>query len=141
MSRRKPGILLALATLYVLTGIGGWQTYVRYMQAQSDQSYAHYLQWVQRSNEKRAEAGMVPEMPQPRSDGPHPFVQWCVPVLPGVLMAKSGFTGTGRKDDGVRTFYENGGIRIVLYWGAGSSEVLSLSQYFADGVLSEAAHE
>lgn len=135
--RRYPKLSLCVVALYVLTGIGGWQTYVRYMQAQSEEGYAHYLQWVQRCNEKRAETDIAPEEPQPRRDGPHPFVRWCVPILPGVLMAKSGFTGTGRESDGERTFYENGGMRIVLYWGVGASEVLYLSQYFADGVLSE----
>ena len=139
--RRHPKMLLCIAVLYVFTWIGGWQTYVRDMQTMADRDYVHYVQWEQRNNERRAQAGMASLTPNPRTDGPHPFVQWCVPILPGVLVAKSGFTGTGREDDGVRTFYENGGIRIVLYWVVRTSEVLPLSQYFADGVLSEAAQE
>jgi hypothetical protein len=53
-----------------------------------------------------------------RVKGYSAHVDWCFPVLPGLLVADSGYTiGPKHADDG---------IKIVLFYGIGSVEIVRL---------------
>jgi hypothetical protein len=89
MSRRKWRIAVVLLLLYVVTWVGGWITHAQEVHAQAKREHGYCA-----------------------------HVDWCFPVLPGFLVADSGYTiGLKHADDG---------IKIVLFYGIGSVEIVRL---------------
>jgi hypothetical protein len=54
-----------------------------------------------------------------RAGGPWAEVHWCVPILPGLLIADS--------DYAIGRLYGRGGIKLVLFYGNGSKELCFIS--------------
>ena len=50
--------------------------------------------------------------------GPTSHVYWCFPLLPGVLLVDSDYC--------VGPMYAGGGVKVVLYYGIGSTEALHI---------------
>lgn len=122
MNTKKKSLVL-LVVLYALTWSGGWFTFVRDTKELSDQDYSAYVKWQQNTNEYRHARGLGPDEINYREKGPHPWVKWCAPVFPGVLIAQWGiYDGT----------WESGATSVVVYWGFGTKKVLNFSAWHSD---------
>lgn len=94
MPRRKWLIAVVLIFLYVITWVGGWITHARGVDTQAKGNRGY-------------NAG----------------VEWCFPVLPGLLVTESGYTIGPKHCDC--------GIKVVLFYGIGSIEIVRLVDYKA----------
>lgn len=96
---RKPLLLLGVLTfLYGATWVGGWLSHSAAIQAQA-------RHWS-------ANANVHP-------GGPRFGVNWCVPVVPGVVLVDS-YCDVGPMNG-------CGGEKVVVWYGFGSWEVMTLS--------------
>src|ERR1700693_3043923 len=89
MLRRKSFWLCLLVLLYAFTWIGGWITYAHQLQERAE---GGYLMAQKENEEAEFEAHYSeykPHLIKLREGGPTSRVWWCVPVLPGVLLADS----------------------------------------------------
>jgi hypothetical protein len=89
------GIAIAL---YLATWIGGWLTYPRDLQAEA------VAEWGTMSEKYRFK------------DGPKTSMSFCLPVLPGLLIAWSDVLIGGK--------HGSGGPTLFVYYGWGSATVL-----------------
>jgi hypothetical protein len=70
---------------------------------------------MQEREEEARLTGMRPfSVPLVHEKGPIFGVDWCVPLLPGVLLADSYYS--------VGPLYARGGVKIVVWYGVGSLE-------------------
>lgn len=108
-SRKK--ILLAVVILYVATWIGG---YFSYSAALNRETLARY-KGAKRADQKYGSLapGDPVRWPVARAGdhGPVCGINWCVPILPGVLIASSYYY--------VGPLYGEDGVRIVCFYGVG----------------------
>jgi hypothetical protein len=108
-----------LVVLYVGTWIGGWGSHARQLRDHAEGRY--------RAAEKlNRELAADPARPAPidlHEGGPTAEVAWCLPVLPGVLLAYSGYSAG--------PLFGRGGVKVVLYYGFGSAEVCTLCGWVA----------
>jgi hypothetical protein len=118
-TRKKTVALLAVyLVLYFATWVGGWSSHARDLKHRAESGYRLMLQ-----NRRDEEEVAVPTVRNnPHFNGHYMYpqygVQWCVPVVPGVLLANSyDFT----PDCG-----GSGGVKVVLYYGFGSQELWRL---------------
>jgi len=118
MPKRNRLTLFVLVALYLLTWVGGWSSHAEQLRAEAGATYRHA------EHLKQGEAGNVREdggeyrTIRLHADGPHAGVSWCIPVLPGILLADSYYS--------LGPLGGRGGLKIVLYYGAGSEELCML---------------
>jgi len=116
MLRRKRLLAYILVALYLVTWVGGWISYTRHVR---DETEARWQKGVQRSNDLEADfAKMGDELPifhRVFTEGPHRYVHWCLPVLPGILLTDSGYS--------IGPHMGRGGNYLVLYYGFGCVEL------------------
>jgi hypothetical protein len=112
------GFLSAYLVLYVATGIGGYRSHARQLK---DHAESQYRQLEQQFRKAKEAAHWVDGMPLDdpyrwflHKQGPQYGVNWCAPVAPGLLVADS-YSSVG-------PLVANGGYKLVLYYGFGSSE-------------------
>jgi hypothetical protein len=107
-----------LVPLYLVTEVGGWISHARQLREQTEASY----RTAERENREEETAarklGVKPFLIKLHPDGPKSGVYWCLPVLPGVLLANSYWS--------VGPLYASGGTKVVLYYGFGSTELCTL---------------
>ena len=110
--RHSRKVWLVVAALYAFTWVGGWISHQRGLSAHA----RHLYEQAQKSEIE--EASLYKQQGnsyQPRritrDGGPIATVNWCFPVLPGVLIADSYYV--------VGPLYGRGGISIILYYGFG----------------------
>ena len=101
MSRGK-SIAAAVIASYAFTWIGGYLSHRHELAIQAAKDYAY----VQKVNRERGAGITLNE------DGPSTGIIWCVPVLPGILIAES-YSFLGPLTGGVST-------KTVVYYGFGS---------------------
>lgn len=89
-TRRAMVVAIVVVLLYAVTWIGGWITHARDLDACA-------------ARDKGFNAGIA----------------WCFPILPGILVADSGYT-IGPK-------HANDGVKVVLFYGFGSVELVRLA--------------
>lgn len=121
MGHRK--LTLFIAGLYAFTWIGGWLAHADAVRAQAAADYSMAQQMDREDAAKRAREGRGPGEREAFTDGPGSFVNWCVPVLPGILLADSGYYAGPT--------WGTGGVKIVLYWGLGTKEVWYLTRWIS----------
>lgn len=123
MFTRKRLIACVIVLLYLVTWVGGWVSHARQLQQRAEESYRR----AERTNEEEEAAarreGVKPYLIELRKGGPTSHVWWCVPVLPGVLLADSDSC------EGPRI--AGGGAKIVFYYGFGSTELCTLVGWMA----------
>jgi hypothetical protein len=115
VTRRHLIILIILAVLYAVTWVGGWITYERELKANTQ---AAYDRAVQTEIERAKVQGGEPNLRNLHKGGPVAEVDWCFPLLPGVLVVHSEHS-TGPQSG-------TGGVKLVLYWGIGTAELVTL---------------
>jgi hypothetical protein len=107
MPKRRPLVACAIALLYLWRWVGGWRSHSRQLRDDAEATY--------RAAERVRQEGLQVELHQ---GGPIAEVAWCVPVLPGVLLAWSGASAG--------PLLGRGGLKVVLYYGFGSAELCTL---------------
>ena len=109
-ARRK--IVICLIPLYAITWIGGYFSHSATLRRQTEILYEHAKQF----DTEQAALAAKEDQPAPRpvvgKNYPTSKVEWCFPVLPGVLIANSYYV--------VGPVYGRGGVKIVFYYGFGS---------------------
>lgn len=70
------------------------------------------------------------KLPVPSENVPHIFkggpatgVDWCFPLLPGILITNSWYQ--------CGPLFGKGGVKLVLYYGVGSLEILALNGWIS----------
>jgi hypothetical protein len=123
MKRRKTILWLVVVLLYGITWIGGCVTHARDLQAST---WAKYRAAQEINAEWRAldpagsnDASYL----KLREDGPITGVNWCVPLLPGILLADSYYV--------VGPLYGRGMAKVVFYYGVGSMVICDLWGWIA----------
>jgi hypothetical protein len=121
MRKRKWRIAVVLLFLYLLTWVGGWLTHARELEARAHR-YWNEAAARDREMEQFAAAEGLPRptgrIPHLREGGPVTHVDWCFPLLPGILVADSWYV--------VGPLYGKGGVKLVVYYGVGSVELVTL---------------
>jgi hypothetical protein len=115
VSVRKITIKAFIAILYLVTWVGGW---IRHSHDLEANAWDWYRMEEQRNAKNIAAcimAGLEPFTTPLNKDGPATQVYWCLPILPGVLLADS--------DSVIGPMSGYGGLRIVLYYGFGSTDL------------------
>ena len=109
----KPRLLIAVTIAYLLTWIGGGYAHRREMSNLASRLYAR----AESSNRNLLELdrlnGDTKTLPIAlHSGGPKVVVNWCIPLLPGILITDSEYA--------VGPLYAKGSKKLVLYFGVGS---------------------
>jgi hypothetical protein len=123
MKLRRRVFWATVLVLYAVTWVGGWITHARDIQASAE---ARYARAQERFSEMMAEEPPGSETPiflRLREGGPATGVDWCVPLLPGVLLADS-YQVLGPLN-------ARGGIQIVLYYGVDSMVLCHITLWLA----------
>jgi hypothetical protein len=102
-----------LLVLYLVTWVGGWAAHAWDLEAEAQRIWAEL-------NRQR----FLADFTVLREGGPRTHVDWCFPVLPGLLVAKSWYS--------VSPGSERGGVKLVLFFGIGSAELMEIYRWCAD---------
>lgn len=108
----------AVLASYALTWVLGWGCHARRLARRADEMYRGGQAKHARMVAMAAELGTTTEGLESalRPEGPVTRVNWCVPLLPGVLLADSQYLIGPR--------WARGGIKIVVWFLFGSREVM-----------------
>lgn len=112
LMRARHKILLCLIPLYAFTWIGGYYSHSASLKREALQRYDAAKKSDAEHTALAIELVAAPPRPQARETGPVSGVAWCVPVLPGILVADSYYV--------IGPLYGRGGIKIVIFYGCGS---------------------
>jgi hypothetical protein len=117
MRKRQRFLRLLILGLYLVTWVGGWTTYAHDLEAKAWADYRamQKLNVVYAANFPDDEQQVWCRL---HDDGPRVGVDWCVPLLPGVLLANS-YSSIGPMGG-------RGGGKIVLYYGTGTVVLCNL---------------
>ena len=118
MLKRRWLAATVLLALYLLTWIGGWHSHAQEIEARA---YRRWTDASARAQEMARLAAADGEQRRPiglRQGGPQTGVDWCAPILPGVLICDSYYV--------IGPLWGRGGVKLVLYYGFGSVELLTL---------------
>lgn len=110
-------LLFIIVAAYDVTWIGGWHFHWKEISTEAqlryDRTRALNAKWKEISDDQV----------ELRHGGPQYGVDWCVPILPGVLLADSFYV--------VGPLYGKGGLKLVLYYGFGTLTLLELYGWIA----------
>jgi hypothetical protein len=118
MKRHRRTLWVVLLLLYAATWVGGWITHARDLEASA---WAKYRRAQERNAEWLADEPAGSEVPislRLFEGGPATGVNWCIPILPGVLIADS-YEVLGPLNG-------RGMVKIVVYYGPHSVVVCEL---------------
>jgi hypothetical protein len=114
---------LTVVLLYAATWLGGRSSHARDLETAA---WAKHRRAQERNAEELAQEPPGSEVPvylRLREGGPVTSLNWCIPLLPGVLLVDS--------DEVIGPLYGRGGVKIVLYYGTGSWVVCHLYGWIA----------
>jgi hypothetical protein len=113
----KNAVIVTLVFLYAVTWAGGWISHSREIRSRARRMYADAQKYDREIADTHQKAGLSLHDAPSRlnKDGPSADVNWCIPLLPGVLLADSWYVIGPR--------WGEGGGKIVLYYGFGSREL------------------
>lgn len=106
-------LLLAILflALYLGTWMGGEESHRQEIRSRAQQLWD--------KGDKQAKAiGLVNGWGSVLPGGPDAEVNWCYPILPGILIADSCYV--------VAPLHGEGGVKLILYYGSGSAELFTL---------------
>ncbi|MBN2446588.1 MAG: hypothetical protein JXO22_07680 [Phycisphaerae bacterium] len=115
---RRPTVLIVLAALYGATCVGGWVSHAKELDDRAERLWRALHQADTELAATAAKLGGPVPRANARRNGPCAGVDWCFPLLPGVLIADSYYV-TGRLSG-------EGGVKIIVYWRLGSRELTTL---------------
>lgn len=116
--KHRAKIISIIIVAYLVTWIGGWYAHQREMSALAQRLYkgaeANNAQQIEWEREGRGKAMPIKLLP----GGPKAGVNWCFPLLPGVLVVNSSYV--------VGPIFGKGTTKIVLFYGLGSITLVEL---------------
>ena len=112
--RTRKAVIAAVAAIYVTTWVGGWITLSREVKASAQQEYEE-AQLIFRRMAESQEAQSIRTV---RPGGPSAGVDWCIPLLPGVLLASSSCF--------IAPLWAHGSTCVILWYGTGTIELIGL---------------
>jgi hypothetical protein len=121
MTKRKRIFWIVLGSLYLFTWIGGWISHNRVLHSEAQRDWDQMAKNVEHGKMKWFTEEQLAT--QIHADGPSSNVEWCLPVLPGVLLADS--------DVSIGPRCGASSVKIILYYGFGSIEVYRFSESLA----------
>lgn len=110
--RRTRKFWIIVTLLYAVTWIGGWISHQRTLSIHAQQLYEQAAVFEQEVADSYQQEGTYQPRRITREGGPIAEVNWCFPILPGVLIADSYYVVGPR--NGL------GGVSIVAFYGFGS---------------------
>lgn len=111
--RWKWAILGIVVALYLLTWIYGPAEHARELKDRASRLWA-VADLTNRSDIESGFEGTYELVP----GGPRTNVNWCVPVMPGLMLANSEYH--------IARLYATGGYKVVLFYGFGSIELVTV---------------
>jgi hypothetical protein len=123
MKRRRRIVWAVVLLLYAVTWVGGWITHAHDLQASARAGYQRVQEYQSEWTASKPAGKELPIYLRLLEGGPATGVKWCVPLLPGVLLADS-LSSLG-------PLLGHGGGKIVLYYGVGSVVVCDLWGWMA----------
>jgi hypothetical protein len=118
MARRTWVLAILILFLYLLTWGGGWRSHAHELRDRAQRYWTEANQRDVTMSRLAASRGFQHQPIELLPGGPVTNVDWCVPVLPGVLIADSSYR--------VAPLWGKGGVKVVLFYGAGSVELVTL---------------
>jgi len=118
MLERKHFVIRILFGLYLVTWVGGWISHERALKVQAEARYQrskqHFQEKLAELQESCLDLVFLKEFAESRStylfpDGPKAKVNWCVPLLPFVLLSST--------DCEIGPMAGGGDFNIVFYYG------------------------
>ena len=120
---RSRWFLLSVVVLYVATWTFGWREHSREINARAKQLWITANQRNEKYAQLAAKTGEHFWPVELNAGGPRAGVNWCIPILPGLLIVDSEYV--------VGPLYARGGIKLVLFYGLGSKELCFLSGWIS----------
>ena len=119
MTKRRIILGAIIVTLYTVTWIGGWTMHDREVKALAQRLYDD-AERHNREIERALKAQNIKEdWRRPlREGGPAAGVNWCIPILPGVLIADSYYV--------IAPLWGEGRGKVIVYYGLGTITILEL---------------
>lgn len=112
-------MVMLLVALYLATWIGGAQSHRQALRARAQECSDRGVTWNVERGRQAAAGGRTYVPSRFRKGGPSAEVAWSFPAFPGILMVNSSCH--------VTPLWGEGGVKLVLYYGVGSVELLTLS--------------
>lgn len=117
LSKKKRIVLAVVVTLYLITWIGGKIVFTREITADAWLGWRQVKAYDEKVARDDAAKGITHDPIGLNPDGPTIKVNWCIPLLPGILVVSSeselgGFMGQGGTD--IRFYYGSGTYRIFI---------------------------
>lgn len=116
--KRRSRFIVAIVVAYLITWVGGWFAHQREMSVLARQLYksaeasnAKELEWEREGLEEAMPIKLLP-------NGPKAGMNWCFPLLPGVLVVDCSYV--------VGPLFGKGTTKIVLFYGFGSITLVEL---------------
>jgi hypothetical protein len=117
MSKKKKWLGACAFGLYILTWLYGPADHARELTNRAQRLWSEAA-----ATNERMRAPSVPgediDVIEIFKDGPRASVDWCIPILPCVMLANSGYS--------IGPVYGRGGVKIILFYGVGSLELVTL---------------
>jgi hypothetical protein len=114
MIRRRRYWLIA-ALLYAVTWAGGWYFHVREISSEASSRFVAAKMLNDRLFHSLPHEGEATI--RLRSGGPYSRVRWCMPLIPGFLLAESDYV--------VGPIYGEGGVKLILFYGMGTETLFN----------------
>jgi hypothetical protein len=114
---------LGVTFLYVATWVFGWYAHSCEIKARAQQLWITANQRNEKYAQLAAKTGEDFSPVELNTGGPRAGVDWCFPVLPGLLIADSEYV--------IGPVYGRGGVKLVLFYGIGSKELCFLSGWIS----------
>jgi hypothetical protein len=115
MTVRKKLTVALIGVLYLVTWVGGWIQHSHDLERATWSNYRAIEKLNTERIEYAKESRTEPFLVKLFEGGPVARVNWCIPLLPGVLLADS--------DSVPGPLGGYGGPKFVLYYGFGSTEL------------------
>jgi hypothetical protein len=113
-----------IVVLYAVTWIGGWTMHDREVKALAQRLYDDAERHNREIDRALKAQGIEEDWRRPLLEGgPAAGVDWCIPILPGVLLSYSHFV--------IAPLWGQGEVEIVIYYGYGSTVVLSVLDWIS----------
>lgn len=100
---------LCVIMLYAITWIGGFRLHSSALKKQAQQLYEEARKSEAETAVDREHLGLPSKRAHIRSGGPIAKVNWCIPILPGILIADSEYI--------IGPLWGTGGVRILIFYG------------------------
>jgi hypothetical protein len=110
-----------IALLYVWTWYGGYLFHSANLTSEANQAYSSIVEKHEKKVEEYKDVGLDYSFDiydEIHRNGPRAGIDWCFPIIPGILIVKSYYS--------IGPSLGAGGVKIVLFYGAGTIELLPI---------------